>query len=350
MMCLRAVYAARRCLTRMVIERGKMSSEVSTAETISDAPQPRSTVFSRWQRSPRLRNAVAFWGLAGPLVLGLLIFVYIPIIWGLILSFANAQATVFPTSFVGFSNYISMLKDADFQKAIVTFTLFAVFIVPTTFVLSLGLALLVNSARFLRGFFRSVFFLPTAISYTAACVVWRMSIFNGLPYGLLNMVLGLFNISPIAWIGTPNPPWYWLVLVTVRLWLQVGFYMIIFLAGLQEIPRSLYEAAAVDGARRGWATFRSITLPMLRNTSISVLLLLLIAAFQAFDEFYNILTGYGSMGNINLARTPLMYLYQVSFGQLDFGRGDAGSFILTLVIVVFTLIQGRIFGFGRSEQ
>lgn len=323
---------------------------MSTAEMIPGASPNPSKAPSLWQRAPRLRRNVVFWCMVGPLVLGLLIFIYIPIIWGLILSFSQAQATVFPTTFVGFANYVSMLTDADFQKAIVTFMLFALFIVPTTFVLSLGLALLVNSARFLSGFFRSVFFLPTAISYTAACIVWRMSIFNGLPYGLMNMILGAFNIAPIAWIGTPNPPWYWLVLVTVRLWLQIGFYMIIFLAGLQDIPQSMYEAALVDGARRGWATFRYITFPMLRNTSVSVLLLLLIAAFQAFDEFYNILTGFGSTGNAALARPPLMYLYQVSFGQQDFGRGDAGSFILTVVIVLFTLVQGRLFGFGRSEQ
>lgn len=288
--------------------------------------------------------------MVGPLVLGLLIFIYIPIIWGLILSFSQADATVIPTAFVGFDNYRSMLSDTDFQRALITFTLFALFIVPTTFVCALGLALLVNEAKFLRGFFRSIFFLPTAISYTAASVIWRMSLFNGLPYGLVNMVIGLFGVSPISWIGTTTPPWYWLVLVTVRLWLQLGFYMIIFLAGLQDIPRSIYEAAQVDGARAGWATFRNITLPMLRNTSVAVFLLLLIAAFQAFDEFYNILTGFGSIGNAILAQTPLMYLYQISFGQLDFGRGDAGSFILTAVIVLFTLLQGRILGFGRSDR
>jgi len=132
----------------------------------------------------------------------------------------------------------------------------------------------------------------------------------------------------------------------VRLWLQLGFYMIIFLAGLQDIPRNLYEAAMVDGAGSGWMTFRHITFPLLRNTSISVLILLLIAAFQAFDEFYNILSG----GNVNVARPPLLYLYQVSFGQQDFGHGNAGSFLLTGVIVLFTLVQGRLFGFGSSDR
>lgn len=326
-----------------------MSSQVSAAREVSGEIQAQRARMPWLSRSPRLRRSLAFWGLVGPIVLGLLIFVYIPILWGFVLSFSQAKSTVIPTAFVGFSNYWSMLTDPNFQKALLTFIIFALFIIPTTFVLSLGLALLVNSARFLRGFFRSVFFLPTAISYVAAATVWKMSIFNGLPYGLVNMVLGLFKIGPISWIATANPPWYWLVLVSVRLWLQLGFYMIIFLAGLQEIPRDVYEAAAVDGASSGWARFRSITLPLLRNTSVSILLLILIAAFQAFDEFYNIM-GSANGGNSALARPPLLYLYQVSFGQFDFGRGDAGSFIMTAIIVLFTLLQGRIFGFGRSDR
>jgi multiple sugar transport system permease protein len=136
------------------------------------------------------------------------------------------------------------------------------------------------------------------------------------------------------------------VLVSVRLWLQMGFYMIIFLAGLQDIPSSIYEAAEVDGAPSGWKRFRYITFPMLRNTSVSVVLLLLIAAFQAFDEFYNLLSGAGQID----ARTPLMYLYTVGFQDQNFGRGDAGSFILTALILLFTFVQGRIFGFGRSDS
>jgi multiple sugar transport system permease protein len=177
-----------------------------------------------------------------------------------------------------------------------------------------------------------------------------MSIFNGVPSGVANVILyEWFNVErPVSWIASPDPPWYWLVLVTVRLWLQVGFYMIIFIAGLQEIPRDLYEAAFVDGARPGWMTFRHITLPLLRNTSIAVLLLNFIAAFQAFDEFYNILGGTAAaQGNRSLARPPLVYLYQVGLQDADYGHASAGAFILVALIVIVTLLQGRIFGFGR---
>ena len=320
---------------------------VSTSKTVQETRSAvRATILSFWQRAPHLRRSVAFWTLVGPLVLGLLVFVYIPILWGLVLSVSQAQATIFPTAFVGLANYRAMLLDPEFQRSLVTFLIFALFIVPLTFVLALGLALLVNAARFLRGFFRLVFFLPTAVSYVAASIIWRLSLFNGLPFGLVNMVIGLFGGAPISWLSSPNPPWYWLVLVTVRLWLQLGFYMIIFLAGLQEIPQTLYEAAQVDGASSGWKLFRHITFPLLRNTSIACLILLLIAAFQAFDEFYNIMSGTG----IITTRTPLWYLYVVGFNNQDFGRGDAGSFILTAIIVLFTLLQGRVFGFGRSLE
>lgn len=324
-----------------------MSLQVSTAKR--ETPGELLTSGAKlplWFRSSHLRRSVAFWFLVGPLTLGLLLFVYIPIVWGFILSLSEAHTTVFPTAFVWFENYRTMLLDPEFQQSIKTFVAFALFIVPITFVLALGLALLVNAARFLRGFFRSVFFLPTAVSYVAASIVWRLSLFNGLPFGLVNMVTGLFGAAPISWISTANPPWYWLVLVTLRLWIQLGFYMIIFLAGLQEIPQSIYEAAEVDGAQSGWKRFRYITFPLLRNTSISVLMLLLIAAFQAFDEFFNLMNSAGIID----ARTPLWYLYVVGFSDQNFGRGNAGSFILTAIIVLFTLVQGRLFGFGRSDD
>ena len=302
------------------------------------------------KRAQRVRRrsrqtALVFWGFVGPLLLGLTVFFYIPILWSFILSFADARATITPTGFVGLENYRAMLNDPEFIKSLVTFTIFALFIVPTTLACALGLALLVNSIKFAQGFFRSVFFLPTACSYVLASIVWKMSIFTSLPFGLANTVRHTFGLDPIVWISSPNPPWYWLVLVTVRLWLQLGIYMIIFIAGLQEIPRELYEAALVDGAKRGWQTFRHITFPLLRNASIAVLLLNVIAAFQAFDEFFNILSG----GNQILARPPLVYLYNVALTGQNYGYGSAGAIILTIIIVIFTLLQGRFLGFGRSE-
>jgi multiple sugar transport system permease protein len=314
---------------------------------------PAGTVRRSAAAKRRDRSATfAFWVLMSPMLVGLLLFTVIPIVWGLLLSFTDARSQITVGGWVGIENYRWVLGQREFLRSLRTILIFTVFIVPLTFAVSLGLALLVDRAGWGRGIFRTAFFIPTAISYVVASLVWKLGLFNSLPYGVANLALSNFGIDPIVWIGPGDFPWYWVVLVTVRLWLQVGFYMIIFIAGLQEIPKDLYEAAFVDGGRPGWTTFRTITLPMLRNTSIAVIVLSLIAAFQAFDEFYNILGGgsFASGGNLSLARPPLVWLYQVAFGGQEYGRGSAGAFVLTALIIAVTLIQGRVLGFGRSSS
>jgi multiple sugar transport system permease protein len=290
-------------------------------------------------------QALTFWVFVGPFLVGLLVFAYIPIIWSAVLSFFDAQGTVTPTDFVGFRNYTDMLRDHQFTSSLLTFTIFAAFIIPLTFACSLGLALLLNRATIAQTFFRSVFFIPTACSYVVASLIWKLSIFNGVRFGLANTILGFFGHDPISWLTTVSPPWYWPVLVTLRLWLQIGFYMILFIAGLQRIPTELYEAAKMDGAKPGWQTFRFITLPQLRGTAVAVLILNLIAAYQAFDEFYNLI------GNVNYARPPLIYLYYISLGATqDYGRGSAGALILALLIAIVTVGQFKLFGFGKETD
>jgi multiple sugar transport system permease protein len=324
-------------------EVGSLQAEADDRSNIHVATVP-------WWRQTKWEASIAFLLFIAPMIIGLAIFTFLPIIWGTLISFSEARNTLSIGNWVGFDNYVSILSNREFRSSLLTIVVFAAFIVPLTFFLALGIALLVNSVGFGRSFFRSAFFIPTAISYVVASIVWKMGIFNGLPYGFANMVLYWFGSNEIiAWIGETSPPYYWLVLVTCRLWLQVGFYMIIFLAGLQEIDKSLYEAAYVDGAKPGWRTFWTITFPLLRNTSIAVLLLNFIAAFQAFDEFINILGGVGSSGNLSLARPPLVYLYQVAIGNQDYGRGSAGALILTAIIITVTVVQGRIFGFGRRN-
>ncbi|MFD8231811.1 carbohydrate ABC transporter permease [Streptomyces sp. NPDC059696] len=308
-------------------------------------PAPAEVSRPRPWRGLRASSTFNFWLFTGPFLTGLVIFVFVPIGWSIWLSFFEARFTVTPSEFVGLDNYRQILTDTNFRNSLVTFTVFAAFIVPATWALSLGLALLVHRLRFMRAFFRSVFFLPTAVSYVAAALIWKMSIFNGVRFGLANTVLGWFGIDNIAWLANPDPPWYWLVIVTVRLWLQSGFYMILFIAALQNIPRELYEAASIDGARPGWQTFRHITLPQLRATSTAVILLLLVAAYQAFDEFFNLL------GKATWGQPPLVELYKMALGQnQNYGAGSAGAVVLTLLICVVTLLQGKIMGFGRGEE
>jgi multiple sugar transport system permease protein len=294
------------------------------------------------------RRALWFWVFTGPFLAGLLVFSYLPLLWSLVLSFCTARNTLTPTRFAGLADYAQVLGDPAFRDSMLTFAGFALVIVPLSYALALLLALGVHRVGAGRAFLRSVFFLPTACSTVAAALIWKMSLFSGVNSGVANTVLRALGIGPVAWLATPHPPWYWLVIVTVRLWLQVGFYLVLLLAGRQRVPAQLYEAAAVDGARPGWQTFRHITWPGLRGTSVAVLLLLLVNAFQAFDEFYNLLST--SRGYPPHARPPLVYLYYVALGQgQDLGVGSAGAVLLMLLILLVTVVQTRWFGLGRRE-
>ena len=307
-------------------------------------PRPRSL----WQqlRGPQGRN-LWFGAMALPFVVGLAVFVYIPIGWSAYLSFYDARATIHPTKFVGWANYRYLLSDPTFRNSLVTFVVFAVFIVPLTYVCALSLALLLDGVKAGRAFFRSVFFIPTAVSYVVAAMVWRLAFFNGARFGLANSLLRTFGGENKQWLLGGDNYWYWFVVISLRLWLQVGFYMILIIAGLNRIPVDTDEAAALDGAT-GWRKLRWITLPQLRPTTIAVLLLLLINAFQAFDEFLNL---FGAIGSYpNFARPPLVQLYLISLGgsQQDLGLGGAGTMIITVIIVLFGVGQNWLL--NRSER
>ncbi|GAA2832596.1 carbohydrate ABC transporter permease [Nonomuraea rubra] len=310
--------------------------------------RPRRAAGRRAARWPAWR---AFLLLTLPMVAGLFLFKYVAIGWGFLLSFNDARGTIALGDWNGLENYRRLLGDPAFTRSLVTILLFTLFIVPVTFALSLGLAVLVNRLRGGRAFFRTTFFIPAAVSYVVGALVWKMSLFSGTPSGVANSLAYLLGYEEsIGWVATVDPPLYWIVLVTVRLWLQTGFYMILFLAGIQQIPAQLYEAARVDGAESEGRLFRHITWPMLRNTSVAVVLLLIINAFQAFDEFYNILaSNLSGLGGAD-GRTPLIYLFQTALGEQNYGAGSAGAFVVTVLIVVFTLLQGRFAGFGRTAE
>lgn len=321
-----------------------MSEPVTAGVRLTDHPQ------RSWWRKLRGHQGRNLWFAAfvAPFVIGLAMFVYVPIVWSGYLSFFEARNTVTPTRFVGFDNYAYLLGDPLFMNSLGVFIVFAVFIVPLTFCCSLALAMLLNNLRWAQAFFRSVFFIPTAVSYVVAALVWRLAFFNGARFGLVNSLLRSAGGESVNWLGGTNN-WYWLVVVSVRLWLQVGFYMILFIAGLNRIPTDTYEAAALDGAS-GWRMFRWITFPQLRSTSVAVLMLLLISAFQAFDEFWNLLgslNGYPPYG-----RPPLVHLYLISLGgsQQDLGLGGAGTMILTAIIVVFGLGQNWLVNRGVRKE
>ncbi|MER5612523.1 sugar ABC transporter permease [Streptomyces sp. NPDC002215] len=304
-------------------------------------------------RPGRARPGRAGWAafvlLTAPMLIGLGLFKYVAIGWSFLLSLSDARGTIALGHWVGLENYRRLLSDQEFRGSLLQILLFTAFIVPLTFAASLGLALLVHRIRRGRALFRTTFLIPAAVSYVAASLLWKMSLFNGLPAGIANTIGSWFGADPVPWLQSTSPPLYWVALVTLRLWLQVGFYMVLFLAGLQAIPKELYEAAALDGAT-GRRLLTRITLPMLRNTSVAVLMLLFIAAFQAFDEFYNLFNS-GLSGTATApVQTPLVHLYNTAMGSQNYGLGSAGAFVLTALIVGVTLLQGRFTGFGRSGE
>ncbi|MGW5420033.1 carbohydrate ABC transporter permease [Streptomyces sp. NPDC003943] len=305
---------------------------------------------ARYRRRGADRRAWgAFLLLTGPMLVGLGVFKYVAIGWSLLLSLSDAHGTIGLGHWAGLDNYRELLSDAAFRRSLVEILLFTLAIVPVTFAASLGLALLVHRVRRGRALVRTAFLVPAAVSYVAASLLWKMCLFNGLPAGVANMIGGWFGMDPVPWLQTTSPPLYWVVLVTLRLWLQVGFYMVLFLAGLQAVPKEIDEAAALDGAT-GWRLRWRITLPMLRNTSVAVLMLLFIAAFQAFDEFYNLFNSGLSGSGSAPVQTPLVHLYNTAMGTQNYGLGSAGAFVLTALIVGVTLLQGRITGFGKGEE
>ncbi|WP_433381328.1 carbohydrate ABC transporter permease [Streptosporangium sp. CA-115845] len=322
-------------------------SGTATSGRAATAARPAAVQPSGRRGRTDWRAVGAFTLLIAPMLIGLGLFKYVAIGWSFLLSFSDARGTVDLGAWVGLDNYLYLLQDEAFRSSMSGIILFTIFIVPVTFGFSLAIAVLLHGMRRGRAFFRTSFLIPAAVSYVVAALIWKMSLFNGLPSGVANTIGGLFGWDVISWIAGVDPPLYWIVIITVRLWLQVGLYMILFLAGLQAIPIHLYEAAALDGASR-WAQFRHITLPMLRNTSVAILMLILIGAFQAFDEFYNIFTT--TTGNATApVRPPLVVLYDTALKGQDYGVGSAGAFMLTMLIVVVTLLQGRVVGFGRKD-
>lgn len=319
-----------------------MTASLAAARASRSGRRPERTAGLRAGRPVR-GSRLAFWGFVSPFFIGLAVFGVIAIGWSIVLSFFQARATLTPGRFVGLDNYLALLGDKSFVNSMLVFLVFAVVIVPVTLAFSLGLALLVHNLPVGRAFFRSVFFLPTAFSYVIASLIWKLAIFNGQGSGAANGVLDLFGTDPISqWLT--QSPLYWAPIISVRLWLQVGFYMLLLIAGLQRISEVLYEAAAIDGLSSGPRRFFLITLPQLRPTVAAVVLLLTIAAFQAFDEFFNL------VNKLPSARPPLLYLYNISFATLDYGKGAAGALLLTIVMMGVALLQTRFLGFGTSDD
>jgi ABC-type sugar transport system permease subunit len=285
-----------------------------------------------------LREALTGWAFSAPFLVIFLGFLALPILASFVLSFTNFSLgnLVDPLSarFVGLSNYAKLLHDPKFLQAALNTTIFVVF--GTILNLAVGLAAAVALNRGITRFrviFRVGYYLPVVSSIVAIAVIWRF-LFNA-DFGLVNGLLHTVGISGPDWLG--NPTLAVGIIVALMVWRNFGNAMIIFLAGLQGIPNDLYEAARIDGANR-WQEFRSITLPMLRPTTLFLSVLTTIGFLQVFEEPFVMTQG----GPLNKTLPISMYVYQQGFNFFHQGYASAMAYTLFVVIAAITLIQFRL--------
>lgn len=270
----------------------------------------------------------------------LVLFVFWPMLSALRLSFTDASGFG-RESFVGLENYVKVFTNSNILRAMGNTAVYAVLFTPVTVVLALLLALALNSPHLpVRGLFRTGLFLPFIVSLAVAAFAWQYLLDPQV--GLLNHWLQSVGIR----IGDvlQDPVLAMPTVVLVAVWKSFAFYMIVFLAGLQEIPANLYEAAKMDGAGP-IARFRHVTLPLLGNTTGFVLIISTIAALQAFDQIY-ILTGGGPYQS---TQTVVMQIYKSGFKDLELGFASALSYVLLVVTLILSLVQFFLAGRGEKE-
>lgn len=283
------------------------------------------------------------WGyifLAPALVLFALIVVW-PFLYALWLGFFDWPVFGEKT-FVGLGNYVRMLSDDLLRKSLVNTVYWTCCVVPAIVIISLALALLLE-AKFLkaRAFFRTVYFVPVITSMVAAAFTWKW-MFEP-TFGVVNWILRAVGIRGPGWLASTT--WALPAMMAVGVWKQVGFALVIFLAGLQTIPRELKEAAIVDGAGPG-QLFSKVILPLLNPTVVLVMVMLVINAFRVFTIPYVMSAGGFTWatpgGPLNSTRVLVLHIYDLAFSKFDVGYASATAFVLLAIIMLVTIIQMKL--------
>ncbi|HSQ75411.1 MAG TPA: sugar ABC transporter permease [Bacteroidota bacterium] len=263
------------------------------------------------------------------------LFFFVPVLAALVLSFTDfdiyALGNFSVARFVGLRNYVQIVNDPLFWKALKNTLYFLLVGGPLSIAVSLGAALLLN-AKLVRWkpLFRFVYFAPVVTTLVAVAVVWRF-IYHP-RFGLLNYALGFIGVNPIDWLGDPN--WAMPAMILLAVWKNFGYNMIIFIAGLQNIPVQLYEAASIDGAGF-WQRFRSVTLPLLAPTTVFITIITMIGYFQFFAEPYVMTQG----GPLNSTLSIVLLMYQQGFRWWSMGYAAAIAFVLFLFILIGSALQ-----------
>jgi multiple sugar transport system permease protein len=282
----------------------------------------------------RRRETLVAWSFLGPTMLHLAVFSFVPVLATVWLSFHDWNLVAPDKPFIGLANYRALAHDALFATTLRNTALYVLY-VPITMAAALGLALLLNRRRRGERFLRAVMFLPYVTSVVAIGIVWQW-MFNP-DFGLINYVLTRVGLPSVDWLGNPKTALAAIIAVTV--WTQVGYQMIVFLAGLQGIPSSYLDAARVDGAG-AWQRLRHVTLPMLRPVVLFVLVTGIIAGFQVFTLVYLMTEG----GPLHATDVIVYRIYQTAWEFLRFGSASAMAVVLFALLLVATAIQFRLLG------
>lgn len=298
----------------------------------AETPLPPSATIAerRPRRGGRLKRDATAQTFLAPWMIGLLLITAFPMAMSAYLSFTE-YSLLQPPEWIGLENFQTMLGDRRLRHAfVVTFT-YVLFGVPLQLAAALAIAVFLNQGMRGLPLYRSVLYLPSLMGGSVAvALLWRM-VFG--TEGLVNQVLAVFGIEGIGWVSDPRTALWTIILLHV--W-TFGAPMIIFLAGLRQIPDSYYEAARVDGASR-WQLFRHITLPMMTPLIFFNLVQQIIAAFQAFTQAFIVSGGTGGPSDSTLFYT--LYLYDKGFGDFQMGYASALAWVLLIIVAVFTALN-----------
>jgi multiple sugar transport system permease protein len=282
------------------------------------------------------RNLVAYSFIA-PNFIGFAVFTLVPIVFAFVLAFLNWDGSN-PITFAGLDNFKQLSKDVFFKAALRNTIVYCLGTVPLTMVASLALAIVLNQKVKGRGIFRTVAFFPYVASLVAVTAVWKM-LFHPSKGPINNILYTVFNVPQ-----DKLPQWFTggLVLLSMILfsvWKYMGYYMVIYLAGLQGISAELYEAASLDGANT-WHKFQYITWPQLRSTTFFVVVMLTINCFKVYD--IAIMLAGGGSGELTTSSTVLVYyIYQKAFVDWKLGYSSAVAMVLFVLVFIVTMIQFR---------
>lgn len=305
-----------------------MNSEMKaqSKKLLRKKPQTSKSPLNSW------RDAVAGWVFIGPMFIGTSILVIFPILSSLTLSFTNWNivAGYENAEFIGLDNFVALFNDPLFIKSLGN-NFLLLLAIPITLFISLTLATIINKYIYFKDFFKVIFFMPFISSIVAVAVVFRV-LFHPTqgPINQLLMTLGIDN--PPGWIADISFALPSVILIMI--WTGIGFNLIIYLAGLQSIPKELYEAAQIDGAS-AWYQFKKITIPLVSPTTFLLFVTGIISSFKIFDLII-VLTGGGPA---NSTKVPVVYLYEKAFLDLRAGYASSISLVIFVIILIITYLQ-----------